>query len=617
MFKNFQIQFLNVIQKFWFPLFFAAITCVQFFYIIFNNTKWDSDITRIAFYSSLGISLGFGIEFLDLKNKKSQNLAKFFVCIFIFLEIIWSLSFDTRKFLFTFANVFLLSHLFVALSFWFSTKTQKAPDEEKLSLFWKKNWDLFIGFQGSFLINCVLFIGLVIAIMSINTLFKAQLHDKLPLYILAFLTTVGGTFYLGTYLLSSENEEHYESKIILTLVNFIFPILQITYFSILYLYLGKILIEQNLPRGYVGWLVSCLSVLVCLSHLIIKPNIAKGLVKPFSEFVWRYSFIAMIPLLALLSIAITRRISDYGLTESRYLLFCLHLWMYAMAFSHFRPKVAKIQIIPLSLFILTLITSLGPLSPSSMAFWSQKGRLASVIKENQGTTENNKLLIPSDTPIEGQKKILKTLHHICKVYGVRQIYKMLEIQPASTWPDYEDLYCYYKKGNNDTSKKPFGELVKSLNLSLIESGGFSYDEYDNGRDLTIESASNFSFDFKENIGKIPDLNAEFENIYLSSYSVKVGKENLSFGLLGNDQVKWIPRNGEPIIIDIRPIMEKLTLVKEKAEKELDPKEVILRFENKDTKLYFQINTISFNKEIDGTFKIKALQALAVGVKINK
>lgn len=616
MFKNFQTQFINTIQRFWFPLLFAALTCVQFIYIIAERTSWDSDITRMAFYTSLGIPLGFGVEFFEFKNTKSKGLAKLLVAIFIFLEMLWSLSFDTRKFFFTFANVFLLSHLFVALSFWFNSRSQNIDEKEKLSLFWKKNWDLFIGFQGSFLVNSVLYIGLVIAIVSINSLFKVNSTDKLPMYLLAFLCTVGGTFYLGAYLLGSEKEKHTDSKIVLTLVNFIFPFLQLTYFAILYLYLGKILMEQNLPRGYVGWLVSCLSVLVCLSHLIIKPNIEKGLVKPHSQFVWRYSFIALIPLLGLLSFAIFRRISDYGFTESRYLLLCLHLWMYGIAFSHFRPHKSKMQIIPLSLFIVTLITSLGPLSPSSVAFWSQKGRLLEAVRESQGRFENNQLLFPKEISTYGQKKILKTLHQVCQVYGVRQIYKMLEIKPTFSWQNYDDLYCFFQKGQNTSSDKPFAKLVVSLNLSIVEDGSFSYDEYYRGGDVIIENSSNFNYEIGENRFQIPDLKAEIQNLYISPYNKVYGHGQLTFKSTEKDQLQWTPEKGSSAPIDLIPIMDKLSKMKNDKNLKIDPKEYILNFENEETKLIIQINNINFNKESDNTFKIKSLSILAVAVRKN-
>lgn len=612
MFKKWHLQFFKVIQTFWFPLLFAFATFVLSSLIMHNKDNFTSDAGKIALYLSLGISLGFGIEFLELQSKKAKDLSKALVCVFIFLEVIWSLSFDSRKFLYTFINVFLLSHLFVALSFWFNTKMQKSEGQDRLNLFWKKNWDLFMSFQGSILVNGVLYAGLSIAFASISALFQVH-FDKIYFYLFAFLSTVGGAFYLGLSLLEANNEDHKESKILLTLVNFIFPSLQIIYFGILYLYLGKILMEQSLPRGYVGWLVSCLSVLVCLSHLIIKPNVEKGIVKPFPQWVWRFSFMAMIPLLALLSVGIFRRVSEYGFTESRYLLLCLHLWMYAMAFYHLNPRKAKMQIIPLSLFAITLATSLGPLSPNSVAFWSQKSRLQEPIREFKGKIENNQLVFPKDIPLEAQKKILTALYRVCKVYGVKKIYSMLDLQTTATWPDYEDTSCYFQSGNNYTTNQPFAKLVKNLNLSIIENDNFSFrDEYDPSSPLSMENSSRYEFNIPDNHYLIPDLKMEIQTIYIyNGDNKKQGQKQLIFNRSGQDQIQWTPEKGSLKVIDLKPLMEQLSLRQSQTNNQLNPLDYILRLENENSKLTLQFYKIDFYKEADGSYKFTSLNFLAI------
>lgn len=596
MFKKWHLQFFKVIQNFWFPLLFAFATFILSSFVIYTKDSFSTDIGKMALYLSLGISLGFGIEFIELQSKKAKDLTKALVCVFIFLEVIWSLSFDSRKFLYTFINVFLLSHLFVALSFWFNTKIQKTEGQERLNLFWKKNWDLFMSFQASLLVNGVLYVGLIIAFVSINSLFKIQ-FDKIYFYLFSFLATVGGTFYLGLSLLDTKDEENKDSKILLTLVNFIFPTLQLIYFGILYIYLGKILIEQNLPRGYVGWLVSCLSVLVCLSHLIIRPNVEKGIVKPFSQWIWRFSFIAMIPLLVLLSIGIFRRVSEYGFTESRYLLLCLHLWMYAMAFYHFHPRKAKMQIIPLSLFALTLVTSLGPLSPNSIAFWSQKSRLQEPIRELKGKWENNQLVFPADAPIESQKKMLTTLYYVCKVYGVKKIYSMLDLQTTETWSDYEDTSCYFQSGNNYTTNKPFATLIRNFNLSIIEDAHFALMEaYGPTPILRMENSNLYQFDIADNQNVIPDLKMEIDNIYIyQNDNKKQGKKQLIFHRIGQEQIQWTPEKGSLKTIDLKPLMEKLSRYQSKSKDQINPLDYILKIENENSQLTLQFYKINFQK----------------------
>ena len=99
------------------------------------------------------------------------------------------------------------------------------------------------------------------------------------------------------------------------------PLLLI-YVTILYFYAGKILINWELPRGWVSYLILIFSLFGLLSFLLVHPIAQK------KENLWIYSFnrwfyFVLIPLIGLLFWAILYRINLYGITHGRYYVLLL------------------------------------------------------------------------------------------------------------------------------------------------------------------------------------------------------------------------------------------------------------------------------------------------------
>src|SRR5665647_3558162 len=67
----------------------------------------------------------------------------------------------------------------------------------------------------------------------------------------------------------------------------------------------------------------------------------------------RFFYFALFPLIILLFLAVKRRISDYGITEQRYFILVLALWLLFIAIYFLFSKSKNIKLIPVSLCILT------------------------------------------------------------------------------------------------------------------------------------------------------------------------------------------------------------------------------------------------------------------------
>src|SRR5699024_5571330 len=128
--------------------------------------------------------------------------------------------------------------------------------------------------------------------------------------------------------------------------NILVPLL-LLYFVILYLYAFKIMIDWELPKGWVSSLISVLAVLGFVIHIVIYP-----VRKTHSSLLLRrfhpWFFILLAQLILLLFIAVGKRLNEYGFTEARYLLLALSFWILSMILYFLFSKKKELRILPIS-----------------------------------------------------------------------------------------------------------------------------------------------------------------------------------------------------------------------------------------------------------------------------
>lgn len=139
----------------------------------------------------------------------------------------------------------------------------------------------------------------------------------------------------------------------------IIPVFLLIYIVILYVYAAKILIQWELPKGGVAYLV-CAMLILGLFSSIFGQNSTIRLTRWFNK----WFPVLSIPLLVLLWVGIARRISDYGLTETRvYLLLAaglLTLFTGMCLFSKTRNFSAMAIILAAAIVLFTFIPGLKP-----------------------------------------------------------------------------------------------------------------------------------------------------------------------------------------------------------------------------------------------------------------
>ena len=344
-------------------------------------------VTKLAFAGCLGISLMFGIKMLSQRIGKGFLLeilgAAFLVWFYFYLPNSEKQFTEVNGFV-IFALV-ILSHLFVSFSGFLNKKSELN--------FWQFNKNLFINIFLTVVFTGVLVLGVVLAILAVDKLFDFNFNNNLYPKTILFLAILGSTFIFLIFndkgIFQLEKDGNYP-QILKFFTQFVLIPLLLIYVTILYFYAGKILINWELPRGWVSYLILIYSVVGILALLLVHPlkeESAKSWVKVFSKIF----YYTLIPLLVLLFVAIFTRILEYGYTEPRYFVLLLALWLTTVVFYFTFYKKATIKFVPISLFIFGVFALIFPyVNAFSTAKRSQKTELQQILTKNQ-LLENGKI----------------------------------------------------------------------------------------------------------------------------------------------------------------------------------------------------------------------------------
>lgn len=232
----------------------------------------------------------------------------------------------------------------------------------------------------SYLYAFVVFLGISLLLAGADLLFGLVVFSDalfyvvsvcfLPLMALFFLARIGD----GT------KEKH---KGVLSLVDNVFgnilvPVLS-AYVALLYLYIVKIIALRELPTTSVVNLILWPLALGVLVLFVVDHDREHTAIYYFRK----YMPPASIPLLALMYYAWFLRVSQYGMTESRYMVFSIGLWL-TFAMIHFMVEKREMHmVLPMTLTLIFLAAVFGgPIGAQSVSFRSQKGRLEDLLLEN-------------------------------------------------------------------------------------------------------------------------------------------------------------------------------------------------------------------------------------------
>ncbi len=289
----------------------------------------------------------------------------------------------------------------------------------ELGGFWEFNKTLFIRILTGALYSVVLGVGLSIALLALDQLLGVNVPDLTYARLWIFIAFIFNTwFFLGGV---PEDTSELDSRVMYPVGLKVFaqyilvPIVSI-YLVILTAYLVKIVATRVWPSGWIGYLVSSVSTLGILSLLLVYP------IQDRAENKWirtygRWFYIALLPSIAMLLLAIWKRVQQYGITENRYFIIVLALWLAAIALFYIFARSRNIKVIPASLCVVAFATAFGPWGAYHVSERSQTGRLADLLTRNGLLVEGRVVVATAPVEFGDRKEISAVLDYLFETHG--------------------------------------------------------------------------------------------------------------------------------------------------------------------------------------------------------
>ena len=269
--------------------------------------------------------------------------------------------------------------------------------DERNASFWLFNHRLWLGALLALIGACMFGAGLSIIHGTLNLLFGLELSQHwyehiwtLSLVLIApvsFLAFAPRSF---TDPITERETSDFTMRAVAALVKFVLVPLLLVYTGILYAYAIKIALEWTLPKGTLGSMVVGYLLTGAATLLLGYPVRETG--GPLVRLFWRYwVWLAAMPVV-LLFLAVYRRISDYGVTEERYLMVLIGVWALVLAALRVtRGGNFDLRLVPGVLALLLLAASFGPGGAIGFSVMSQRAELADILTA-KGVLADGKLV---------------------------------------------------------------------------------------------------------------------------------------------------------------------------------------------------------------------------------
>ncbi len=340
--------------------------------------------TKITIVAALGISLFFGLRMLTQQTGKKYifQIAGLLLLILLYFILPADYRDFTEVYAYLLIPLFLISHLFVAIAPFLNNKSSKN--------FWNYNIQLFIRIVLTAIFTGVMTVGLLLAMASIDELFMLRVPSQYYANVSYTMLFAGSSI---IFLLFNSNgladlkEQREYPQVLKFFTQFILIPLLLLYSLILYVYLAKIIISWELPRGWVSYLILAYAMVGILALLLVHP--LKEESRSWVQVFDRIFYYSLLPLLVLLFVAIFTRVLEYGFTEPRYYVLALAIWLTIIALYFVTSRDRQIRFIPMSLVLAGLFAIAFPyFNAFSVSKRSQENELLTTLR-------NNNLLINS------------------------------------------------------------------------------------------------------------------------------------------------------------------------------------------------------------------------------
>lgn len=295
--------------------------------------------------------------------------------------------------------------------------------------FWQYNRFLLLRFLTAYFFAGVLFAGLSLALAALDQLFGVDVSNKAYGNLWAVLAFVFHPWFFlagvpGDFEELDTRDDY--PRVLKVFSQFVLIPLVTVYLVILTAYLGKVLITRTWPSGWIGYLVSSVSTAGVLALLLVHP-IRRRDDSPWVNTFSRWWFVALLPSLVMLLLAVAKRIGQYGVTEERYFLLALTLWMLGISLYYGLTGSTNIKRIPETLLLVALLTAVGPWSAYAVSVRSQTARLGGIL-ERHGMGQPGALISArAPVPLEDRAQIGAVISYLGRTHGPGAVARALGV----------------------------------------------------------------------------------------------------------------------------------------------------------------------------------------------
>ncbi len=289
--------------------------------------------------------------------------------------------------------------------------------------FWQYNKTLFLRFWTAVLYSAVLYIGLALALAACDALLGLDIEEETYLRLWFWIAWIYNTWFflagIPEDVRALEEVRDYPRGLRVFTQYVLIPLV-VVYLVILYAYLAKIIVQWDLPQGWVGYPVIGISVAGIFALLLMHP------IREREENAWvnaygRFFYLVLYPLIGLIAVAIATRMADYGMTEKRYLVVVLTAWLFGMATYYTVKNRGSIRVIPMSLCILMLLSAFGPWSAAGVSKRSQLSRLRQILVTEEVMVGGQLSATQKTIEFEREKEISNIIKYLKDSHGLEVI----------------------------------------------------------------------------------------------------------------------------------------------------------------------------------------------------
>lgn len=280
--------------------------------------------------------------------------------------------------------------------------------------------------------------GVAILLLMLDYLLGIVVPDRLYAYLSA---SVGPLLFTYLFLAQQPSAEQvvqerlYTINILTIFARYLLAPLLGLYLVVLYVYALRILILWELPEGMVSVPVSISLALMLLLVSLLYPIRQTEEVNRYDELLCRWLPLLVMPLLLLMSVGLYKRWSDYGMTIMRLYLLVANVWCYFACIYLYLHRSQRLRILPLSLSLLFLFTSIGPWSFASITHRYMRSSLEGILsgvehKPGLPMSEEDLNSFLDSLPTQERNRFVRHLKYLDDTYSSESVEDIVD---ESVW----------------------------------------------------------------------------------------------------------------------------------------------------------------------------------------